>query len=77
MVDEWNAIANAEVNKLLFAGLGAPMAIAGAAVAAPAIVGGTVAGVVTGVIALDYGQAHVRGLVNGSLEMQSTGGGSR
>ncbi len=39
MLQEWNAIADAEVNKLLFVGFGAPIPTAGGFVAAPAAAG--------------------------------------
>jgi hypothetical protein len=75
-VEAANAYADREVNKLLFAGIGAPAAIGGAAAAAPAILAGTAGSIITGGVALDYGQANLRGLLNGSFEAQGTLGGT-
>jgi len=77
LLAQWNAAADAEINKLLFLGIGAPVAIAGGLAAAPALLGGYGISSAFGAgIAVDFTQASVRGLLNGSLETQSTLGGT-
>ena len=71
LIIEWDGIANSALNQRLFAVVGAPMAIAGAAASAPLILSGSALATATGLVSLDYGQSAVRGILNGSFEVRA------
>ncbi|MEM1052705.1 MAG: HNH endonuclease [Pseudomonadota bacterium] len=77
-VSELSAIADAEVGKVIFAGLGLGSSVGGFVGTGAAVLaagGGWGTGAVLAVEA-DYAQSNVRGLLNGSFQAQSTGGGT-
>lgn len=73
-----NSKSSAEVNKLVFAGIGAPAAIASGGAGFVYLAGGslTATGIAGSFVAIDGGQSALRGYRNGSFELQSTAGGT-
>ncbi|MBS0503431.1 MAG: LysM peptidoglycan-binding domain-containing protein, partial [Proteobacteria bacterium] len=86
MIEQWNAVADGEVNKLLFAGIGGPALIAGGAVAASLAagyfggfyVGGTASTIASGTAGFVTGGTFGAGFEfskNRTFGLQDTGGG--
>ncbi|QXT34429.1 TNT domain-containing protein [Sphingomonas sanguinis] len=71
-------LADANVNQILFAGLGAPLAIGGGLASGGLLLagGGGFGSTLGTAVSVDFAQANVRGYLNGRFTQQSTVGGT-